>query len=401
MASEKMYDLAFQYKATKLWKILYDDELFAVRLPDGEIGYCCVMGMLGDHIALSLYVGENGYLSYRELLEIAADPSDYIAAGELLACQDCLQCSFENKDMLSDEELEEVRRYAKAHEKPLRGKNAFPQFTKYRPGRYPWHYDSETDEMRICEAFSAAIALERLLQGHTKQELQLHSLRKGFKEIPLLSRDGDRWIVNDITLPDVARKYPAPVIKNEILTARLKRMKKGGAWECGTMRLSTPVQEEDNKAPYFPMVLVSVDRQEGHVFPPVISNGEDAAEIANKFAAELLTTICPRSIYAGDDRCFAILQDLCKKTGIRLTREDHLDALDEAMQALFFGHVEDENEGGIPNMERLDDLFAALMAMRDGELKQIPADMVNMLLDMADWGFAPDKLAKRLRKLFR
>ena len=79
---------------------------------------------------------------------------------ELATEQDCLQCSFENKAMLSDEELEEVREYAKAHGKPLRGRNAFPQFTKYRPGRYPWHYDSESDEQYICQALSGAIALK-------------------------------------------------------------------------------------------------------------------------------------------------------------------------------------------------------------------------------------------------
>ena len=31
MATERMYELAFQYKGTKLWQQLYDDELFAVR----------------------------------------------------------------------------------------------------------------------------------------------------------------------------------------------------------------------------------------------------------------------------------------------------------------------------------------------------------------------------------
>ena len=52
--TEKMYELAFQYKSTKLWQQLYDDELFAVQLEDGEIGYCSIMGELGDHIALIL-----------------------------------------------------------------------------------------------------------------------------------------------------------------------------------------------------------------------------------------------------------------------------------------------------------------------------------------------------------
>ena len=169
------------------------------------------------------------------------------------------------------------------------------------------------------------------------------------------------------------------------------------------MRLSTPVQDEGDKAPYFPMVLLSVDRGEGYVFPPVTSDGEDAAEIANKFGTELLTTACPSSICAGDDRCFAILQDLCKKTGICLTREDHLETLDEAMQELFFGldRDEDENDSEMPDPEELETLCEALMAMRDGELKQMPVDMVNMLLGLADWGFVPDKLVKRLRKLFR
>ena len=31
MATERMYELAFQYKGIKLWQQLYDDELFAVR----------------------------------------------------------------------------------------------------------------------------------------------------------------------------------------------------------------------------------------------------------------------------------------------------------------------------------------------------------------------------------
>ena len=52
MSTEKMFDLAFAYKKSKLWKRLYDSELFAVRLPNGKTGYCSVMGMLGEHNAL-------------------------------------------------------------------------------------------------------------------------------------------------------------------------------------------------------------------------------------------------------------------------------------------------------------------------------------------------------------
>ena len=57
MASDRLYDIALNYKNTKLWKRICDTELFAVRLSDGNIGYCSVMGELGEHIALALYIG--------------------------------------------------------------------------------------------------------------------------------------------------------------------------------------------------------------------------------------------------------------------------------------------------------------------------------------------------------
>lgn len=135
-----------------------------------------------------------------------------------------------------------------------------------------------------------------------KQELQLLSLREGNKKLPLLSYDGDRWIMGETTLPEGTRQYPAPVITNEVLTERLRRTRKKGTWECGTMRLPAPVQEKTDKAPYFPMVLVAVN-QEGYVFPPMISDGEDAAKIANTFAEKLLETssqileFAPAAIY--------------------------------------------------------------------------------------------------------
>lgn len=173
MATDKMYDLAFQYKGTKLWQQFYDDELFAVKLADGEVGYCCVMGMIGEHNALAVYVGDKGYQSYCAIRNADQDRMTDQMMGELLTSQSCLQCSFENKDMLSGEELEEVRQYASSHQKPLRGKNAFPQFTKYRPGRFPWHYDSALDEQRICDALGAAAALKKMLRSYSKEELGL------------------------------------------------------------------------------------------------------------------------------------------------------------------------------------------------------------------------------------
>ena len=402
MATERMYELAFQFKGVKLWQQLYDDEVFAVRLTDGEIGYCSVMGRMGDHFALGLYVGDEGYQSYRLLLDADQESIDDVAMGILLTSQSCLQCSFENKDMLSDEEWEEVRQYAQAHEKPIRGRNAYPQFTKYRPGRFPWHFDSAVDEQRICDALSAAIALKKILRQYSKEELGLYSLRESSEKIPMLAYEGNRWVVKYTKLPSSAIAYPEPLFTNEVMTARLRQKKKTEIWECGTMRLLTAIQEEghEEKAPYYPLALVYVELGTELVQQPIVTDGEDAAEMMNDFAAQLLDRErLPKTIYCGDDRCFALLKDLCEKTGIQRERTDELEALDEVMQSLLEHMAEDEDD--LSTEDELAELVEALTQMSDTELRSAPQEIVNMLYSLAEAGELPDELSKRIKKLFR
>ena len=39
MISDKLFALAFEYKKTKLWKAMWDIEVFGVKLSGGRIGY--------------------------------------------------------------------------------------------------------------------------------------------------------------------------------------------------------------------------------------------------------------------------------------------------------------------------------------------------------------------------
>ena len=124
MYPDQLYQLAFAFRKTKLWKALYESELFAVALPDGEIGYCSVMGFGGEHLALALYVGNKGLDSFR-LLQKAGEMHP-LKAYESMLSQDCLQCSFEGKDTLSPQELSAVRDYTSRNRISIRGANAFP-----------------------------------------------------------------------------------------------------------------------------------------------------------------------------------------------------------------------------------------------------------------------------------
>ena len=402
MATERMYELAFQYKGTKLWQQLYDDELFAVRLSDGAIGYCCVMGMIGEHNALALYVGEEGYQSYCAIRNADQDHMTDQMMGELLTSQDCLQCSFENKDMLSEEELEEVQQYASNHQKLLRGKNAFPQFTKYRPGRFPWHYDSALDEQRICDALGAAAALKKMLRSYSKEELGLFSLDEEPVKIPMLAFEGGRWIMKYTALPNAEIRYPEPKLTNDVTAARIKRKAKAGVWECGTLWLPNAVQEEAHadEAPYYPLALLFIELGNELVQEPIVTDGEDSAEMLNEFAQQLLDVkTAPRTIRCGDERCFSLLKDLCAKTGIRLEKTDDPEALNDVIGDLL-EHLAGEEDAEFDPKE-VEEMFDVLMQMPDSELRQMPQELVNMLYSLSEAGALPDALDNRIRMLFR
>lgn len=81
------------------------------------------MGHHNEHFALSIYIGDKGWYSF---LKIASDSEDITEAQyqEKLFSQECLQISFENKEILSHEEIEGVKKYAAENGIPLRGKNA-------------------------------------------------------------------------------------------------------------------------------------------------------------------------------------------------------------------------------------------------------------------------------------
>lgn len=403
MATERMYDLAFQYKKTKLWKKLYDTDLFAIRLSDGETGYCCVMGMHGEVNILALYVGPEGFQSYRNILEGPALVTSEFAFQEFMLSADCLQCAFDNKSALLDDEIAEVSAYTKAHGITLRGAKAFPQFMKYQPNRLPWGITSPLDQQRICDALEACLKLSELLQKKTKRELGLTELTSDAKTLPLLLwEEGQGTIIPTEIPPKIPVEYPSPTASNDISVAKIKKLKKKGVLECEVIRMMVPIQEQEDEAPYYPMILLAADRDSGQVLPPktVLSFEEHPEDLLAAFEEMLLAwQTRPRRIEANDPRTFALLRDLCEKTGIPLHLAlGELSALEDAKDSLLAQFTDGEAWDDISEVME-DEVFDLIMGLSDTDLRQIPQPMVRDLLQLADEGILPPEVAARLRRV--
>ena len=116
----KLYDLAYRFRNSGIWTQVYEDELFAVKLPSAT-AYCCIMGRGGGHMAVSVYIGEEAFSTFFDLLQPPEEEFDILR-------QDCIQCSMEKRDMLKDEEIAKIRSYCKKSGTPFR--SPYPQFTR-------------------------------------------------------------------------------------------------------------------------------------------------------------------------------------------------------------------------------------------------------------------------------
>ena len=432
MATEKMYDLAFQFKRTKLWKQILESELFAVRLSDGEIGYCCVMGIGGEHIALSLYVGAEGFRSYRELVFRETDMfTEGFSASDAEAAfrQVCLQCSLENKDDIEDWQALEVREYAKAHGISLRGGHSFPSFSKHARYCIPWPIRGGEDERRICEALEAAVALAKLLEGREKADLGIAPVYEDTKTLPLLVPGMLGYNVSRTDAPgEWIPSYEPPAGIDPERVAEIRKLRKKGVYACELFRIPTMIGPDSGaeEAPSLPTLLLCVDTKSGFMVAtrPVTDYNARPETLRDMFLDTLVNNKeCPRALKVRDEEVRTLLEDFCMKAGILLSVDNELPALDAAREqilgALFGGmdglaEDDDEDDDGFdfeddgddePDADDMEEAISEameqLMNMSDAELKAIPPMVARQVLDMAPFGFVPQELQLRLRRLFK
>lgn len=375
MISEQLYELAFRYKKTKLWTIIWDTEIFAVELSDNRIGYVSIMGSGSQHYALALYIGDK---AFQGLYSLATVNSVFLTEYEFhehILQQDCLQCLFEGKDDLSAEEREEVKAYARANKIRLAGKNAYPHFMKYQPNHMPWHLQTEQDQTNLCEVFSAAIALSELLDKKTPGMLGFSRLNEETSEIPLLKKQNDSYIIEKIKIPAIMPViYPEPKPENDILIQKLKKQKKKIKLECGIIRFPEAVRDSEECIPVFPVTLLALNTKEDLVLPvmPNMNYEENAEELLNSFMNVLLEAkSCPSEIKVADKRTYAFLKAFCEQMHIKLILKKNLTALNEVMMEFWYSFSGSMD----PEPEEVLDALHMLMEMDDDERKILPPEL--------------------------
>ncbi|HVG22346.1 MAG TPA: hypothetical protein VNI02_25130 [Blastocatellia bacterium] len=325
---KSLYEAAIEFQKIQCWNWMYDSDIFGVQNPEtGEIGYCCVMGNLGQMFALAVYLGTDGLDGYLMI------QSGELATGDAdtLYVQRCLMASFEDRGELNKTDLKSIKDAGLK----FRGRKSWPLIRSYRPGYFPWYLTG--DEARfLTVAFEQAVDValrfkeDRHLLDHVEPNLYL---------VRVPEKHGGQLIWRD------ERLEPAPVEEEAVPVKavdeiRLHQIKQAGrvhpgTWEVDFFYAPMPVAKEGR--PYFPPMMVCVDHNSSlilnfHLATPPQHLSEFQDKILETFER---TKALPQRVLVQKKVLFDLLQPITGVLGVKLSLVESLDATEDVRSSLF------------------------------------------------------------------
>ncbi len=382
---DKLLEKAFAYKKTKLWKKIYDDQLIVIEHSDGSVGYCCIMGMQGNHIGISVYPGTDGLNSMRRFHNLSRSLSQPEEL-EYMMSQDCVSCSFECKDYLSDEEIKEVREFCKANSIKLAGSNAWPKFERLATNCVPWYLCDDVGKEHLGEALDVCMALSAKIKSGEKIDFEsLEGIAPGQQSLcAKIDKDGNvSW--STAPLPEYSPISYRTDVKYDAKQASrvLKSKKRTGKWLSDVILTPFPTKDKTEKksyyetVPYYPFVCLTMST-DGTIISGKISQSKDLyqEDFVNNILKDMLENGKPSEIIVMNDRTYSMFLNITEYLGIELTQEEfceELAAAEEDMYDHFKGELDDDDHEESEEPE-----------LSDKELKQLSA-IVNAIDDFTGY----------------
>lgn len=330
---QALYQAALEFKEIEAWTWMYDSDVFGVQDPaSGEIGYCCIMGALGEVFALAVYLGSEGLRSY---IRVAAQPGpleDFIETMEVALMQKCLMASFGARKELTNAD----HRVIKSLGLKFKGRNAWPLFRSYRPAHFPWYLTADEARFLTLALQQAREVCLRFRENHALLDPPQEDL--WFVRVPEKTEQGFVWKDTWLTPAPFEEEVPIELIDELRLARFTKEARRVQAvWEVDLFFLPTAVQEEKDERPYYPYMILLVDHESGFILgSDLVAPGVHLTEFAGRFLTLAERVEClPVEIWTRKEELYDLLEPIVSRLGIELYMVDELEALREAQVALW------------------------------------------------------------------
>jgi len=326
---EDLYEAAIDFRKIECWEWMYDSDLFGIQNPDTEeIGYCGVLGGLGEVFALNVFLGENGLKGYFKMMNQKQTSKD----SEILYLQDCLMASFGNRNELASRDLKIIKKL----DLKFRGKNQWPIFRRYKPGFFPWFPTKE-------EVKFLTIALQQAkkiaLRSKENNEL-LNPPEEGLFYVLVPDKKGgaikwqEKWLKQElkpegIYIPILSDSYIEKI--KSIVTSE------GNDWEIDYFYAPFTIQKKKDEIPYYPFICLFIERSMGLIIDTHIAKSSDyLKEFLDTFLNIIeYNKMIPSKIFVKRKKCYFLLEQITEELGIKLQLVKKLGELNKAKKEFF------------------------------------------------------------------
>lgn len=339
MIRKKSFDLAMEYFDTNLWEEISDCDMFAVRLPEDRIGYCIVMGMMGNHISLAMYIGEEGLSSLYKMLEYDEEhpqgPDDMFC----LRAENALQCQLTTPNEMTPEEFKEAYRYAKTLGIEEEISFPWPILSSWKERRTPYPVNRQQEDDLVLGLKAGIYLFENL---ETIMPERRDTIPWG-ETIPLLTKEGRKWTVSTIKVPSFRDiSFLIPELPDSSLLDFIRRKPvRENAEDLLSLRVLdifiTDELSKEDPAPYYPLILARSSQE--YFTQPVISHGvyqehynNMLEDLAEQYAdAEFK----PEFITVDSRHAFYFMKAFCEAVGITLQIAYPLEEMEDLFDNMY------------------------------------------------------------------
>ncbi|HKO96163.1 MAG TPA: hypothetical protein VJU86_04185 [Pyrinomonadaceae bacterium] len=346
--AKTLYTLAAQIKALAPWQWMEETDVFGVEDPNtAEIGFVSVMGNIGEHEAVGVYLGVEGIYGF---IDLQCDPS--ATADRLLEIPQ-VQLSFSEPKFLEKRDRELLKGSG------LKFSGAKPQFRSYRPGFLPWFITLKEARLVIHVLAQALDVTKRFgaqlvdfpHDGDGETEPFLVRVSRGAetsrREVserggPSSSEGTSTGIVWEDQIQRITRPDPRPITVS-IDGSLLRKLKK--------LPLSTVQLEADlfigparigrpHERPMALYMLMLVDRISRTILGFEALGADPSLDsmytsVPGKIMEQLAgNKLLPKQIIVRSELLFNLLEPLATEFKIQLRHADNLPAIDEAAASM-------------------------------------------------------------------
>jgi hypothetical protein len=321
-----LYELMARVKELAPWKFMQEDDIFGIQLPGTEtLGFVSVMGTLGEHLSIAIYLGAKGLDGFWKMQELGSR-----LTPEFILQVPQIQASFEDREVITDED----RKVIKSLGLKFRGAQAWPQFRSYHPACLPWYIEK-------AEAALLIYALEQVLEVAPRFKENHDILMPTDSDDDYLVRVKQKDTWEDTVLKiDTNIESSLSIKMNMKALLELKRKSPSRlVIEADLFMTDQTIQEKRKERPYFPFLLMLAEHESGYILAsemltplPTIENMME--EVPALVVEILANDLVPKEIQVKSESLFNLLRPVASEAGFKLTKASHLRSIERAKREM-------------------------------------------------------------------